>query len=69
MLWRLNHELFPEPGIPIAKITTPFGRAPVADDAPGAADPLTLGAGGVIALGIFCFKEAPACVCPEDPPG
>ena len=25
MLWRLNHELFPDPGSPIAKTTTPFG--------------------------------------------
>src|SRR6202161_3468572 len=24
-LWRLNHELLPEPGSPIASTTTPFG--------------------------------------------
>jgi hypothetical protein len=24
MLWRLNHELLPEPGSPIASTTTPF---------------------------------------------
>jgi hypothetical protein len=24
MLWRLNHELFPDPGSPIAKTTTPL---------------------------------------------
>src|SRR2546426_7523981 len=69
MLCRLNHELFPEPGSPMAKITTPFGRTPAAEDAP-AAVPVTLGTcGALIAVGIFCFKEDPAWVCPEDPPG
>ena len=24
MLWRLNHELLPEPGSPIARTTVPF---------------------------------------------
>src|SRR2546430_16131650 len=52
MLCRLNHELFPEPGSPMAKITTPFGRAPAAGDVP-----VTLGAcGALIVSGAFSFE-------------
>src|SRR6266480_2174490 len=61
MLCRLNHELFPEPGSPMAKITTPFGRAPAAGDVP-----VTLGAcGALIVSGAFSFEGEAVAVCPE----
>src|SRR5207253_10510535 len=61
MLCRLNHEHFPEPGSTIAKITTPFGRAPAAGDVP-----VTLGAcGALIVSGAFSFEGEAVAVCAE----
>src|SRR6266513_984729 len=61
MLCRLNHELFPEPGSPMAKITTPFGRAAAAGDAT-----VILGVcGALITSGTFSFEEEGVAVCAE----
>src|SRR6266436_8772077 len=46
MLWRLNHELLPEPGRPMARITAPFGgRA-------GALGTTFVGSGSAAAFGV-----------------
>src|SRR5204862_6977205 len=61
MLCRLNHELLPEPGSPMAKITTPLGRAPAAGDAS-----VILGVcGALITSGTFSFEEEGVAVCAE----
>ena len=45
-LWRLNHELLPEPGNPMARTTTPFGGRCGAAGTAG-----TLGATGEVTVG------------------
>src|SRR6185369_9414599 len=65
MLWRLNQELFPDPGRPIARTTTPFGARGVAGRGAGAAG--TVSRAGEVSIGAATGSEegVASVACPS----